>query len=278
MCLSLIGITDARGQMTTITAANIQNGFGAKLPSGTLCMTATDANANYIAIQLGGKVYPTGTPFCSAVSLGGVALSVPNPANTTPANIHYTVLIKQGPQQVMACPLVQPAGSSYDLDTFILANCTITGGSASAGPLYINVTAAPFNAQGNGQVGIGTVSSPLNQITVTTSTRAPAAGDVGDALWISEAPYGAPLLTNSYTCTNAGVSSFPSCGGTGTLGNSTDTHVYYKLLESGSNGSGPGLHRGVCVCSYRQCRRGRGSRHFARLDQWRDDLPDIRCD
>lgn len=215
-------------------------------------MAATDANANPVAVQAMGRVYATGTQFCAAVTSGGLAaLSVPNPATSVPQGIYYTLKIKQGPETMQICPLVTVSGSTYDLDTFISANCTIASGS-NGGPLYVNVTSPPFNAVGDGGVGIGSVSAgTLNQVAVTTAGQTtPVAGQ---AFWISEAAYGPPLLPNSNQCTNSGTGSYPACGGTGTLGNSTDTHVNLIIVEGGSVGSGQPSSEGSVLIAGGSC-------------------------
>ena len=106
---------------------------------------------------------------------------------------------------------------------------------SGSGSGYISVTG--FGAKGDGQVGIGNVLvGALNQIQVTTGT--PATTDAGKTLYISEAPYGPAVLPNGNACTNGGANGFVACGGTGTLGNTTDAHVYYQIVETGTNGTG----------------------------------------
>ena len=91
--LTLLCTVLAHAQNTvTITASNIQNGFGVKLASGQACFQAT-AGGLPVGFRMGGGGQAINRPVCTAVSNGSLSATLPNTANTVPANVclNFTV-------------------------------------------------------------------------------------------------------------------------------------------------------------------------------------------
>jgi hypothetical protein len=101
LCLLLWLATGLRLEaqnFTTVTATNIQDGTGTKLPAGKLCFQATDQNDSPIAFRAGGGGQAINKSVCRDVAAGALTSSfqVANPANTSPLNILYRITVTNG--------------------------------------------------------------------------------------------------------------------------------------------------------------------------------------
>src|SRR4051794_38746424 len=91
VCLG-IAVPLAGQNWTTVSASNITDLNQQKLAAGNLCFLVTDQTDNPISVMVGGGGQSLQRPYCSAVANGVVtSFTVPNPANTAPANICYRV-------------------------------------------------------------------------------------------------------------------------------------------------------------------------------------------
>jgi len=125
---------------TTVTATKIQYANQQLIPKGTLCFQATDQNDAPISFQVGGGGQVVTSPVCVAV-VNGVSgtLSLPNPANTTPANILYRITANDTSRTVYTCRGAQLSGASFNFDTFACQNAPYPApGGVVQGPLTVN--------------------------------------------------------------------------------------------------------------------------------------------
>src|SRR5438309_11372110 len=94
--------------LTTVSASNITDINGAKLPAGQLCFLITDQQDNPISVQIGGGGQALKRGYCAPVAAGAVtpSFTVPTPAATLPSGIYYRVTVKDSSagQEVLRYP------------------------------------------------------------------------------------------------------------------------------------------------------------------------------
>ncbi|HZD94208.1 MAG TPA: hypothetical protein VE133_08140, partial [Candidatus Sulfotelmatobacter sp.] len=141
VCLSLPALAQ---NLTTISAANIQDINGTKLAAGQLCFLITDQQDNPISVQIGGGGQALKRGYCSPVANGTVSsFTVPEPAHTAPAGIYYRVTVKDSTtgQEVLRYINVTFAGATFNFDNYAPTNlgnfAPLTGNSVSGN---LNVT------------------------------------------------------------------------------------------------------------------------------------------
>src|SRR5258708_11618605 len=122
VCLSLGFSLNAQAQnLTTVSAANIQDINGAKLAAGQLCFLITDQNDAPLSVQIGGGGQALRRGYCTTVTNGAVtSFTVPNPANTQPAGIYYRITVKDSStgQEVLRYIQVAFAGATFSFDNY----------------------------------------------------------------------------------------------------------------------------------------------------------------
>jgi hypothetical protein len=135
LCLLLALATGLRLEaqnFTTVTATNIQDGTGTKLPAGKLCFQATDQNDSPIAFRAGGGGQAINKSVCRDVAVGALTSSfqVANPANTSPLNILYRITVTNGSSEVVRYTKVdiqpQTSGGVFNFDNCACNPSTIT--------------------------------------------------------------------------------------------------------------------------------------------------------
>jgi len=201
-CIAILLAVQARAQnYTTVSATKIQNLGQGLLTSGTLCFTATDANNHAINFQPGGGGQVIYGPLCQAVAFGAVTpFQVPNPANTIPAGILYTITVS-GPQivggptrQLLLYQGVSFSGATFNFDNYAQTGAAVLppfGGTIN-GPLQINGNLSiTGTCTGCGSAGTGITS--LNGLIATVQTFA------------NEANIGVSSLGSTHTFTWSGV-------------------------------------------------------------------------
>ena len=117
---------------TSVTASNITNLDGVKVASGKLCFLGTNSNDVPISFQMGGGGQVTRTPRCTTITNGAIgAFSVPNPANTSPANINYRITVQDDASgEVLTYRKVNFSGASFNFDTYVPDVGTVTSGTS----------------------------------------------------------------------------------------------------------------------------------------------------
>lgn len=125
---------------TAVTATKIQYANQQLIPKGTLCFQATDQNDVPISFQVGGGGQVVTSAVCVSVTNGvSGTLSVPNPQNTTPANILYRITANDASRNVYTCRGAQLSGSSFNFDTFACQNAPYPApGAILTGPITVN--------------------------------------------------------------------------------------------------------------------------------------------
>jgi len=119
-CLLLIACAQAQN-WTTVSASNITDLNQQKLAAGTICFLGTNSSDVPISFQVGGGGQVLARPFCVAVTNGAsAALTVPNPANTQPANISYRVTVTDSSsgQRVLYYKGVAFTGGTFNFDGY----------------------------------------------------------------------------------------------------------------------------------------------------------------
>jgi len=148
---------------TTVSASNITDLNQQKLAAGTLCFLITDLNDNPISVNIGGGGQSLQRPFCSSVTNGSAAsFTVPNPANTAPANISYRVTATDSStgQIVLRYTEVQFTGGTFNFDNYVPGFNLPLGSSApvlSVGSLTITGSCTGCGSGGGG--GYGTIQN-----------------------------------------------------------------------------------------------------------------------
>ncbi|GEM_PF-1839520 len=146
--LSLCAASAAQNY-TAISASNIADLNGNKLAAGTICFTATDQYDSPINFMVGGGGTILKRPFCFNISNGGItsaigggALQVPNPQNTSPTGVLYRIQARDAltNQLVIDYRKVGISGTSFNLDSYAptgVALIPVSGGTVN-GPLTVN--------------------------------------------------------------------------------------------------------------------------------------------
>src|SRR5581483_6160791 len=113
-------------------ASNITNLDGVKVASGKLCFLGTNSNDVPVSFQMGGGGQVTRTPRCTTITNGAVGtFSVPNPANTSPANINYRITVQDDASgEVLTYRKVNFSGASFNFDTYVPDVGTVTSGTS----------------------------------------------------------------------------------------------------------------------------------------------------
>ena len=156
----LISTTFASAQnFTTVTATKIQYVSGQLLPKGSLCFQGTDNNNNPISFQAGGGGQVVTAAICVGVTSGtSAALQVPNPQNTTPANVLYRITVVANNTTLYQCNGAQLSGASFNFDTYACATGTLPSpGGVVNGPLTVNGNLTVASCTGCGTSSAGYV-------------------------------------------------------------------------------------------------------------------------
>ena len=172
----------AQAQNTvTVTASNIENALGQKLANGQACFQATTGiGGTPISFQMGGGGLVTNRPVCGSVTNGALSVTLPNTANTVPANVclNFTVKDLSTNQIVLGAGngnngfgCLQPSGNSSQ-SSWCSGSSTITCNLDNYPP---NLTALGIQGlQGpsgvSGTISIGAVT-PLNGAAAPTVTN-----------------------------------------------------------------------------------------------------------
>src|SRR5207248_11016515 len=127
-------------------------------------------NDNPISVNIGGGGQSLQRPFCSSVTNGSAAsFTVPNPANTAPANISYRVTATDSStgQIVLRYTEVQFTGGTFNFDNYVPGFNLPVGISApvlSDGSSTITGSCAGCGSGGGGGDGAGPhADEPLPQ-------------------------------------------------------------------------------------------------------------------
>ncbi len=191
VCLTLGLSINANAQnLTTVSAANIQDINGAKLAAGQLCFLITDQSDLPISVQVGGGGQALKRGYCSPVAAGvATGFTVPNPANTLPSGIYYRVTIKDSNtgQEVLRYTQVSFTGATFNFDGYAplnLANPAPLSGTSVTGNLNVtgNVAATGTVTGSNIPGSIPGAGTCTNQFVRTlTSGSPPTCATVGSA-------------------------------------------------------------------------------------------------
>ena len=158
---------------TTVSASNITDLNQQKLAAGTLCFLITDLNDNPISVNIGGGGQSLQRPFCSSVTNGSAAsFTVPNPANTAPANISYRVTATDSStgQIVLRYTEVQFTGGTFNFDNYVPGFNLPLGSSAPV--LSVGVCTVPSFTQKIFAIVAETISPRSLSITASSKSRA----------------------------------------------------------------------------------------------------------
>jgi hypothetical protein len=155
VCLALCAGAHAQN-WTTVSASNITDLNQQKLGAGNLCFLGTDQNDTPISFGIGGGGQALARPYCTQVANGvATSFTVPNPANTSPANICYRVTATDSSsgQTVLRYICVQFTGTTFNFDAYVPGFNLPLGISApilSVGNLTITGTCTGCGSGGGG--------------------------------------------------------------------------------------------------------------------------------
>lgn len=142
---------------TTITAAQIKNGKGTLLTSGTLSFLGTDLQGNAVAYKLGGGGQVLMVGFTCSVVNGAIigTCQTPNTATTNPSGICMKTAVRDsGGQLVIGGPgysCLQPTGASFNFDNYVpstpppavILNNSISGNVSITGNVTVTGSFTP---------------------------------------------------------------------------------------------------------------------------------------
>lgn len=174
---------------TTVTNPKIVNGTQV-LVTGKLCFTATDSSDRQISFQVGGGGQAVTKPACGVITNGALVgtLSIPNPANTAPANIRYRIEVIDNTGVVLRYKNAVVSGDAFDFDLYIPSTTNLVSGQ-SVDRLTVNHLIVSGDCVGagcgsgggtagvtsfNGSTGVVTYTPSWNSITSKPSTFAPS--------------------------------------------------------------------------------------------------------